>query len=215
VHRYPFPACSNCGNPTWEELRANTAEWDNTLPNLRRIIKETTGKELPVGVTEYNSNYSDAVSAKTSPDSFYNALWLADIYGRLIRQRPEILTIWLLKNNSGGLGLLTSFDVRPSYYSLAMWKKFGNHLLAANSDTQYASAFAAQRDDGSVTVMLVNLNGAEIRKPLQLNKADQLKLTEAYLFDATHKAEPITPPAFKNGADIVLPAESVMLYIFK
>jgi hypothetical protein len=96
VHRYPFPACQTCGNPTWQELRENTLKWDNTLPNLRRIIKETTGKDLPVGVTEYNSSYSSAVGAETSPDSFYNALWLANVYGRLISQRPEMLAIWQL-----------------------------------------------------------------------------------------------------------------------
>jgi hypothetical protein len=215
VHRYPFPACQTCGNPTWEQLRNNTAEWDNLFPNLRRIVKETTGKDLPVGVTEYNSNYSNAVGAETSPDSFYNALWLADVYGRMVRQRPEILAYWQLKNNSGGLGLLTSFDVRPSYYSFMLWKKFGSHLLAANSDTPYVSVYAAKRDDGAVTVMLVNLNNTEVRKPLQLEQGEKLKLVEAYLFDATHNAESIPPPAFTNGADIGLPAESATLYIFK
>ncbi|MEP7133774.1 MAG: hypothetical protein ABI904_02460 [Chloroflexota bacterium] len=214
VHRYPFPTCSNCGNPTWVQLRDNTAEWDNTLPNLRRIIKEITGKELPVGVTEYNSNYSNAVGADTSPDSFYNALWLADVYGRLVRQRPEMLAYWLLKNNDGGAGLLTSFDVRPSYYSFVMWKKFGNHLLAASSDTQYTSVYASKTEDGTVTVMLVNLNDKEVQKPLQLNGGDQLKLEQAFLFDAKHNAEPITPPKYTNNGAVTLPAESVMLLIF-
>jgi hypothetical protein len=219
VHRYPFPTCQTCGNPSWEEMRANTAEWDHTLPNLRRIVKEITGRDLPVGVTEYNSNYSSAVGAETSPDSFYSALWLADVYGRLLRQRPEILAFWLLKNNTssggGGLGLVTSFDAHPSYYSFVMWKKFGNHLLPATSDTQYVSVFAAKREDGSVTVMLVNLNDAEVRKPLQLSGGDALKLVETYLFDASHQAESLTPPAFTNGGELTLSAESVTLLIFR
>lgn len=215
VHRYPFPTCMNCGSPTWEELRANTVEWENTLPNLRRIIKEVTGKDLPVGVTEYNSSWSSATGTDTSPDSFYSALWLAEIQGRLIRNRPEILTIWQLKNNSGGLGLLTSFDAHPSYYAFVMWKKFGNHLLYANSDTEYVSVFAAKRDNGAVTVMITNLNGTDIKKPLQLNQGDALKLSEAYLFDAAHNAEAIDLPAFTNGAEVTLPKESVTLFIFK
>lgn len=215
IHRYPFPSCMNCGNPTWEEMRANTAEWDNMLTNLRRVIKEITGKELPVGVTEYNSNYSSAAGADTSPDSFYSALWLADVYGRLVRQRPEMLAFWQLKNNGGGLGLLTSFDVRPSYYSLLMWKKFGSHLLAASTDAPHVSVFAASRDDGAITVMIVNLDGKEVRQPLQINQGDNKTISDAYLFDSEHKAVAVTPPAFSNGGEIVVPAEAVMLFILK
>ena len=63
--------------------------------------------------------------------------------------------------------------------------------------------------------MLINLNDTEIKKPLQFNNGAQLTLTEAYLFDPTHNAETLTPPAFQNGAEIVLPKESVTLYIFK
>jgi hypothetical protein len=214
VHRYPFPSCQTCGSPTWEDMRANTPEWENTLPNLRRIIKEVTGKDLPVGVTEYNSHYSANVGTETSPDSFYSALWLADVYGRLLRNKPELLAFWLLKDNNGGLGMLTSFDIRPSYYTFTMWKKFGNHLLATNSDTQFVSVFAAKRDDGSVTVMLVNLGDA-VTKPLQLGGGDALQIQEAYFFDRDTKAEALTPPTFTNGNDITLPKESVTLLIFK
>jgi hypothetical protein len=215
VHRYPFPTCSTCGNPSWAELRENTKEWSRVFPNLRRLINETTGKDLPVGMLEYNSNYTNTAGAETSPDSFYSALWLADVYGRMVNDRPELLAIWLLKDNNGGLGLMTSFDVRPSYYTFKMWQGFGNHLLAANSDTEYVSIYASKRDDGTVTVILVNLNDTEIRKPLQFHKGDDLKLTEAYLFDSEHNAESISAPEFSNGDEIVLPKESVTLFILK
>jgi hypothetical protein len=38
---------------------------------LHRIVQEITGKDLPAGVTEYNSNHPDIVGAKTLPDTFY------------------------------------------------------------------------------------------------------------------------------------------------
>ena len=110
---------------------------------------------------------------------------------------------------------MDGFALRPTYYVYQLYKQFGSHLLYANSDTQYVSVFAAKRDDGSVTVILVNLDDAEARKPLQLGGGDALKLTEAYLFDATHNAESVTPPAFTNGGEMTLPAESVMLLIFR
>jgi len=215
VHRYPFPQKTTDNMPTWDQLRDNTSEWDRIIPNLHRIIQETTGSDKPVGITEFNSSASNAAGSETSPDSFDNALWLADVFGRSIRQQPEILAYWMLKTNTAGHGLMDSFNLRPSYHVYQIYSHFGNHLLAANSDTQYVSVYAAKKDDGSVTVVLINLNSSEIKKPLQLNEGDQLKLSEAYLFDATHKAESLTPPAFKNGDEIVLPKESVVLYIFK
>ena len=215
VHHYPFPRNSSDNGPSWPELRENASEWDRVIPNLRRIIKETTGKDYPVGVTEYNSSASNALGTPTSPDSFYNALWVADVYGRMIRQRPEILAYWLAKNSAAGHGLLGSFDTRPTYYPFLMWKKFGNQLLDANSDTQYVSIYAAKTSDGGLTVMLVNLNNQEVRKPLQIKGGDALKLTDAVLFDAKHKAETITPVKFRNGGEVTLPAESVTLFIFR
>jgi hypothetical protein len=215
VHRYPFPLKATDGVASWDQLRDNTPQWDRILPNLRKLIKDTTGKEYPVGVMEFNSNSSDAAGVDTSPDSFYNALWLADILGRMIRHQPEMLAYWLLKSSPAGHGLMDSFDNRPTYYIYQIYKQFGNHLLVSNSDTQYVSIFAAKRDDGALTVIMVNLNDNEVRKPLQLDKGAALKLIEAYLFDATHKAEAVTPPSFTNGNEIVLPAQSVLMYIFK
>src|ERR1051325_3331082 len=215
VHRYPFPLKSTDGSASWDQLRDNTPQWDRILPNLHQLIKDTTGKDYPVGVMEFNSNSSDAVGTDTSPDSFYNALWLADILGRMIRHQPEMLAYWLLKNSPAGHGLMDSFDVRPTYYVYQIYKHFGNHLLQTNSDTKYVSVFAAKQDDGSVTVVLVNLNDNGVQKPLQLKQGDSLKLTEIYLLDKDHKAESVSPPSFKNGEAVTLPADSVTLYIFK
>jgi hypothetical protein len=215
VHQYPFPKHSSDGIPSWEELRENTSEWDRIIPNLHRMILEATGADKSVAVTEFNSDASNAIGAKTSPDSFYNALWLADVLGRMIRQRPEIIAYWMLTNNNAGHGLMDSFNVRPTYYVYQIYKQFGDHLLETNSDTHYVSVFAAKRSDGALTLIFVNLNANEVQKPLMLANGDSYKLTEAYLFDATHKAESISVPDFTNGHDIRLPAESVTLYIFK
>jgi hypothetical protein len=164
---------------------------------------------------EFNSNSSNVAGGKTSPDSFYNALWLADVLGRMIRERPDMLAYWQLKSANNGFGLMDSFNLRPTYYVYQLYKNFTGHLLAASSDTPYVSVFASRRDDGSLALILVNLNDTAVQKPLQLANGDQLAIQEAYLFDATHKADAITPPAFTNGDEITLPAESVTLYILK
>jgi hypothetical protein len=215
VHRYPFPLHPTDNLPNWDQLRENTSQWDRIIPNLRQLIKETTGKDYPIGITEFNSSAANTVGANTSPDSFYNALWLADVLGRMIRQQPALLAYWMLKSTAAGHGLMDSFNVRPTYYVYQIYKKFGDHLLASSSTVQYVSVFAARSDDRAVTVILVNLNNNEVSKPLVLENGDSLKLAETYLLDAKHQAELVTSSAFKNGAEIVLPAESVTLYMFK
>jgi Glycosyl hydrolases family 39 len=215
VHSYPFPTCLNCGNPSIEQLRDNTPEWDNIFLNLRGIVKENTGKDLPVAMTEFNSNFTNASGSETSPDGFYNAIWLADVLGRMIRQRPEIIAYWLLKNNDSGYGLMTSFNLRPTYYIYQLYKQFGNHLLKANSPEQYVSLFAARRDDGTITAIFVNRSDQAVSSSFKLENGDALNLKNANLFDSDHNAEAITPPAFKNGGVINLPAFSVTLYLLK
>ena len=121
----------------------------------------------------------------------------------------------MLKSPVAGQGLMDSFNKRPTYYIYQLYNQYGNHLLPTNSDTPYVSVFTSKKDDGSETVMLVNLNDTEGKKGLQLNGGDKLIIKEAYLFDSSHKAEATTPPEFTNSADVTLPADSVMLFIFK
>jgi len=215
VHHYPFPKHQTDGVPAWAQLRDNEPEWDRIIPNLRRIIRETTGSDKPVGITEFNSDASNAAGSESSTDSFYNALWLADVLGRVIRTQPDIVAYWLLKNSYAGHGMMSSFDLRPTYYVYQLYKQFGNHLLMANSPEEHVSLFAAKRDDNAVTAIIVNSGDQAISKPFSIEKGDDLKLTEAYIFDADHNAESIAPPDFKNGDVISLPAYSVTLYILK
>ncbi len=86
IHRYPFPT-NNSGVPaSIAELRANSAEWDKTIPYLRDLIHQNTGRDIPIAVTEVSSYWSSATNGPTTPDLFYNAIWYADVLGRMIKQ---------------------------------------------------------------------------------------------------------------------------------
>lgn len=218
VHRYPFPVdfrCQTCPYPSKVDLRDNTPEWDRIIPNLHKFILETTGADKPVGITEFNSHTSNAAGGLTTPDSFYNAIWLADVLARLIQQRPEIITYWMLKSRTAGHGLMDSYKLRPSYYVYQMYRRFGNTLVYSFSPAQYVSLLGAMRPDGGLTLMLINRGQPPVSIPLQIKGADLLKVTEVYLFDAAHNAEAVPLPAFQNGDVVNLPPESVMLLLLK
>ena len=76
------------------------------------------------------------------------------------------------------------------------------------------SLFAAKRDDGALTAIFVNRGDSAVKMVLNLAKGDGYSLEEAYLFDATHNAEPVDPPAFENGDPVELAPLSVTLWVF-
>ncbi|HDQ74138.1 MAG TPA: hypothetical protein ENN19_18900 [Chloroflexi bacterium] len=215
IHRYPFPTTMTGPSPTIDELRANSREWDVIIPNLRALIRETTGRDLPVAVDEINSNWTHATGGEATPDSFYNAIWWGDVLGRMIRQQVDIVAYFLLQSQTsqGGYGLLARFEARPTYYVYQMYQHFGDELLYASSDDPDVSIYAARRQDGALTLMLINLGPDEARKPLRLENVTPAGPAEVWLFDIEHPAERIGAQTLADGAVIVLPPQSISLYI--
>jgi hypothetical protein len=96
-----------------------------------------------------------------------------------------------------------------------MYRRFGNQLVFSFSPAQYVSLLAAKRQDGGLTLMLINRGEPPVSMPLQIRGGESLQLTQAYLFDAAHNAEEVALPAFQNGDVVNLPPESVMLLQLK
>lgn len=210
IHRYPFPRGSTGSPATFDEMRANPVEWEKTIPYLRGLIRENTGREIPIAVTEISSYYSGIVGGDTSPDSFYNAIWYADVLGRLIRQRVVMVNMWLLANRQGGHGLIAGLDIRPTYYVFQMYSHFGNQLVYAASGVPNVSVYAAKREDGTLTLLVVNLADTEQTVPLQVQGAT-LSKANTWLFDATHKAEAVGETDL-SGGKVTLPPQSISVF---
>ncbi|MCS6909847.1 MAG: hypothetical protein NZM11_04660 [Anaerolineales bacterium] len=215
IHRYPFPKHPGDPPPTIDDLRANSREWEEIIPALRALIRETTGRDLPVAVTEVNSNWSFASGGEATPDSFYNAIWWADVLGRLIRQGVFIVAHFNLQTNPGrgGWGLLARTEVRPTYYVYRLYQHFGDELIYASSDEPDISLFAARRADGALTLMLVNLGPQAVEKPLMIANFVPAASAETYLLDEVHAAELVAPTPIGVSTIVRLPARSVTLLI--
>lgn len=207
-HRYPFGSFE----PQIGDLRQNSAEWDTIIPSLRTLVRETTGRDLPVAVTEVNSNWTNQKGGEATPDSFYNAIWWADVLGRLIVQDVDIVAQFALEG-AGGLGLMGYPTPRPTYYVYLLYKQFGSELVYTSSDDPLVRVYAARREDGALTVMVVNLGPDEVTKPLRLDNFAPGSPGEIWLFDADHLVESIDKQRIASGDTLVLPAQSVSLYI--
>lgn len=207
IHRYAFPGADKTP-PTIAQLRENSREWDAIIPALKAQVKQFTGKDLPVGVTEVNSSWSANVGGEATMDSHYNAIWWGDSLGRMIRQGASIVSQFALV---GEWGLMGKWEVVPIYYVYRMYQNFGSQLVAARSDDPHVSAFAARRKDGALTVMLVNLEDTPVEKPLRIEGFKAASQVEVWLFDATHKAE--KQPSQVLGEKVTLPAQSMTLLV--
>jgi hypothetical protein len=211
-HRYPFPQSRTSGPPSIDELRENTQEWDKIIIHARELIHQYTGRDLPIAVTEFNSAYDKSVGGEATPDSHFNAIWLADVLGRMIKNDVFMANEWALtaKGGFGGLGLVGPFDVYPAYYTYQLYKKFGNELIYSSSDDPDLSIYAARNEDGALTILVINLSSEQKTKPIQI--AGQTSVSAAvWLFDQTHKAENVGMTELSDS--ITVSPQSISLYI--
>jgi len=213
-HRYPFPRSSRSGPPTKDELRQNAQEWDQIIIHARELIHQHAGRDLPIAITEFNSAYDKSVGGEATPDSHFNAIWLADVLGRMIKNGVFMANEWALtaKGGAGGLGLVGQYDVYPAYYTYQLYRRFGTGLVYSSSDDPDVSIYAARREDGALTVIVVNLSLEEKVKAIDIEGQAEVQ-AEAWLFDPDHKAENIGTLEISNS--ITIPPESVILYIIQ
>lgn len=212
VHRYPLHSPTR--PVTVQDLRENTRKWLGEVEYLRQVIRQTIGRDLPIAITELNSDPSSTMLQEVSPDSFYNAIWYADVLGQMMNTDVFMVNQWVLSQRSTGLGLLQGNTVRPTFYVFPLYKNFGSEQVYAASDVADVDIFAAKRADGALTLMVINLSDTEQRVPLQVK---DIKLTEAevWLLDATHLTENLGMQTFSEDGTVVLPAQSATLYVIK
>ncbi|CAG0930367.1 Intracellular exo-alpha-(1-_5)-L-arabinofuranosidase 1 [Thermoflexales bacterium] len=215
VHRYPFPKDMQNLIPTKDELLASTEEWDQIIPALRKLIKDTTGQDKPIGIMEVNSNWANVSGGEASPETFYNALWWGDVLGRLIKQRVELVAQFVLSTapGSGELGLFARDEPRLIYYVYPMYRRFGTQLVESSTDQALVSIYAALRADGALTLMVINRSDLEQTRPVQLHGFTPHGAAEVYRLDESHNAEKIESQQIHDGAKITLPPYSMTLYV--
>jgi hypothetical protein len=210
VHRYPLYSPNRA--ISIDDLRVNTRRWTREVEYLRSLIREILGRDLPIAITELNSDPSSIVLQKASPDSFYNAIWYADVLGQMMNNDVFMVNQWVLSQRSTGLGLFNGSDIRPTFYVFPLYKNYGSERVYADTEATDVDVFAAKREDGALTLMVINLSINKRRVLLQVKGVD---LTEAdvWLLDATHNAENLGPQAFPADGFVTLPAQSATLYV--
>ncbi len=228
IHRYPFPV-DNFTETTAAMLLANPPEWDEKIiPDLRALMVETVGRELPIAVTEINSHWNRAQRQEASPDTLVNAIWWGDVFMRMARAGVDLVAYWSMtsRDDQGTWGIVGKYGSRPTYYTFALYSRFGDDLVyaeAAGSDAagpeSATSALAAWRDDGALTVMLSNRGDESETFTLVVENlpaaAAGAQVAEVWRLDAEHKGTAVEGDLPQLGGEITLPPRSLTLLVLR
>ena len=210
------PTTPNAPRPRPTNCASNAQQWTQIVRNLRDVIREETGRDLPVSITEMNSHWSQAVSGEATPDSHLSAIWLGDVLGRLIMEKVDIVTQFLLVSGSeSGFGILERYGPRPAYFTYQMYKQFGDQLFFAATDDPLVTVYAAGREDGALTVMLINLGAEAVTKSLQIAGLAEGTEADVIRFDQEHNAEADGTLALGPTTEVTLPPESMTLLVIQ
>jgi alpha-L-arabinofuranosidase len=212
IHRYPFPENAVSPARSVDDLRQDTANWTPTLRYLRDLVQAETGRDLPIAVTETNSDWSKAVGGVATPDSHYNAIWWADSLGRMIRERVLLVNYWLISYNQGGWNLVARDGPSPTYYVYEVYKHFGEQLVYSASGVADVSIYAARRADGALTLVVINLSDEEKRVRLEVAGGAPTAASVIRL-DPEHNAADLGMQSFLVDGFLSLPPQSVTLYV--
>lgn len=214
IHRYPFPESSMAPARTVEDLRRDTPNWTATLRYLRDLVHAETGRDLPIAVTETNSDWSKANGGEATPDSYYNAVWWADSLGRMIRERVVLVNYWIISFSLGSWCLITRDGPSPTYYVYQVYRHFGEKLVYSDSGVSDVSIYAARREDGALTLIVINLADEEKRVPLEI-AGGAPATASLILLDPEHNAVDLGQQPFLEDGALTLPPQSVTLYILE
>ncbi len=211
VHRYPYWSATN-DPATFEQMQASAEAMGAEVAYLRELILEHTGRDLPIAITELNSTPTSVQGQPASPDSHYNAIWYADVLGRLMTGDVWMVNQWVISQRTTGLGLINGFTIRPTLYTFRMYKHFGDQQVYAASGAPDVSVYAALRDDGALTVMAINLGEAEQTVTIDLAGVSPAE-AEVWLLDKDHNAESLGVQPWPADGVVTLPGQSVTLYV--
>src|SRR5262245_8764691 len=142
------------------DLLASPARFDQQVKQVRGWWRDPAAnpkgyaREIPLLISEYGASY--VTDNPKNLTSIAAAIWTADMLGHLVMQRIDIaayFTLW-------GIGNHGVWDnrgkIRPVYYAFLLFNQFGDRLVRAESDQALLPTYAALRNDGALSLMVLN-----------------------------------------------------------
>lgn len=208
-HRYPF----GMQPVTRAQLQRDPPAWVDSVNKTRELMRQYLPSEVPIAITEANSDWSGRVDRETGTNSYANALWWSDVMARLIHARCEIIAQFCLGAiQSQGIGMFGpvsyNSDPLPIYQSYRLFARLGTRLLHSHCDNPALSFLATQTENGQIICHLVNQTDNEITIPLVITGAS---VTTATVWSYTEGQPVAQAPTLTLSNTLRCPARTAMV----
>ncbi len=149
-HYYPFQD----GQQDVQAILNDPPKWDTLLPALRQLIRQTFGGDLPVAITEVNTN-----AGKVPLPQNLSALWWAETLGRLMDNQADYVAFFSTEgvDSPNPLFLQKNLTETAMLRVMQVFTHVQSHLVPVQGAQGSVSIYATQ-DDAHSTVSLLFVN---------------------------------------------------------
>jgi glycosyl hydrolase family 44 len=133
-------------------LMSSANAWRYILPQIRLEVQDIMGENLPIAVTEINTNIHGTA------DVLAAALWWADTLGALQEEQVNIVDFFAARGLAQQDMLLTqSGKPTPLYYVMRLYKHMAQNVVQVGAGPGPVSVYAATSPSHeTITLMFVN-----------------------------------------------------------
>ncbi len=158
-------------------LMSGADEWNYLLPQLRQEIRQYLGRDVPIAITEINSN-----SGANLPTKGEAALWWADTLGTLMNQQVEYVAYFSTEGVDTPYPLFSSTITStgkvqyPQTYMYRVMQLFSHlqpNLVPVAVQRDPISLYATQ-DDAHNTVSLLFINKGGVPQLAHVGSPNQI-----------------------------------------
>jgi len=163
-HRYQFDDARQA--PAL--LLSSTGEWNYLLPPLRQLIRQDFGRDIPLALTEVNTN--PGKTAASSPPRALAAVWWADTLGRLMSQQVAYVAFFSAEGVDSPYPLFTTNGLQqtPMLRVMQLFARLQRNFVPVQVQSEPVSVYATQ-DDAQQTVSLLFVNKSNMTQQAQVS----------------------------------------------
>jgi hypothetical protein len=165
-HSYPFDNAQQDAN----QLLAQPEQWDTILSSLHQSIRQQFGEDLPIAITEINTNPGKGV-----PPQNLAATWWTDTLGKLMSNQVEYVAFFSTEGVDTPYPLFTQHGLTATAMlrTMQLFTSLQNNFIPTQQEAQSPVSIYATRDQGGTTVSVLFINKADASQQVNV-QADSL-----------------------------------------
>jgi hypothetical protein len=149
-HTYPFGEAQVNAST----LLNNPAQWDTLLPSLHQFIRQQFGEDLPIAITEINTN-----SAKIVPPQYLAAAWWADTLGKFMSNQVQYVTFFSTEGVDIPYPLFTKQGLQETAMlrTMQLFAQLQPNFVPIQGEQGPISMYATQdKQHATVSILFIN-----------------------------------------------------------